>query len=209
MLSLKEIGIKYGTDKVEHGFCDFYEEHFSKWKNYGEFNILELGIYKGQSLQMWSEYFPDATIYGVDNLFDGPNTEKIKTKICSQCDTDIFPDVEFGIIIDDGSHVTKDQIISFGNLFKRLPSGGFYVIEDLHTSNWISYRDGLPYTSSPLHILENFNKTNVFYSQFLSTDENQYITEHIGDVKIFKKERNLDLGWNFLKDSITSIIIKK
>ena len=38
------------------------------------------------------------------------------------------------IIIDDGSHIVYDQVISFKSLFNKLNPGGIYVIEDLHTS---------------------------------------------------------------------------
>ena len=38
---------------------------------------------------------------------------------------------EFDLIIDDGSHVYRDQVNTLKYLFSRLRSGGFYIIEDL------------------------------------------------------------------------------
>tara|TARA_Y100000310_G_C19970163_1_gene485095 strand:- start:69 stop:509 length:441 start_codon:yes stop_codon:yes gene_type:complete len=40
---------------------------------------------------------------------------------------------EFDIIIDDGGHSMRQQQISLKILFNAVRSGGFYVIEDLHT----------------------------------------------------------------------------
>ena len=44
----------------------------------------------------------------------------------------------FEIILDDGGHSYKQQIVSFETYFPRLTPGGMYFIEDLHTS----YRPG-------------------------------------------------------------------
>ena len=40
----------------------------------------------------------------------------------------------FDIILDDGGHSNKQQIVSFETLFPLLNPGGIYVIEDLHCS---------------------------------------------------------------------------
>jgi len=51
--------------KWEHYF-NIYERHFSKFRN-KEIVVLEIGVDRGGSLQMWKDYFGDkAKIYGVD-----------------------------------------------------------------------------------------------------------------------------------------------
>jgi hypothetical protein len=40
------------------------------------------------------------------------------------------------IVIDDGSHVSNDVIVSFGTLFDYVRPGGLYVVGDLQTSYW-------------------------------------------------------------------------
>ena len=45
----------------------------------------------------------------------------------------------FDIIIDDGSHISKDVIKSFNFLFEHLSEGGLYMIEDLHYSYYPRY----------------------------------------------------------------------
>ena len=37
----------------------------------------------------------------------------------------------FDLIIEDASHMLKDQIISLFILFKSLKSGGFFIIEEI------------------------------------------------------------------------------
>ena len=39
---------------------------------------------------------------------------------------------KFDIIIDDGSHASHHQQVSFATLFRHLADGGLYIIEDLH-----------------------------------------------------------------------------
>ena len=37
----------------------------------------------------------------------------------------------FDLIIDDGSHVSEDIVATFQSLWKRVNSGGYYIVEDL------------------------------------------------------------------------------
>jgi hypothetical protein len=45
---------------------------------------------------------------------------------------------DFDIIIDDGSHINSHQIETFKILFPKLKSGGYYFIEDVQTSYYLS-----------------------------------------------------------------------
>ena len=68
-----------------------------------------------------------------------------------------FKDIEFDIILDDGSHIQKDIIETFKNMFKKLKPGGAYMAEDLHSSyvGWLG--GGLK--KKPLHgIFQRFNR---------------------------------------------------
>ena len=44
-----------------------YESILSKYKN-DSFNFLEVGVFFGSSINMWSQYFKNATIYGDDSF---------------------------------------------------------------------------------------------------------------------------------------------
>jgi len=47
------------------------------------------------------------------------------------------------VVIDDGSHIPSHQRATFERLFyDNLKDGGFYVVEDCHTSYWRNYGGG-------------------------------------------------------------------
>jgi hypothetical protein len=48
----------------------------------------------------------------------------------------------FDIIIDDGGHTMRQQIVSVETLFPMLNDGGTYLVEDSHTSYWPEYASG-------------------------------------------------------------------
>jgi hypothetical protein len=115
--------------------------------------ILEIGVYRGASLDLWKRYFshPDTSIVGIDidpacTQFDAPN-EKKHVRIGSQNDAKFISRVvaEFGpfdLIIDDGSHISSDVIGSFNYLFASgLKDSGIYFVEDLHAGYWTGWRD--------------------------------------------------------------------
>ena len=55
-----------GSDKlVVHNYPVAYEEMFEPIRNKVQ-NVLEVGVAGGWSLKIWEEYFPNATIHGVD-----------------------------------------------------------------------------------------------------------------------------------------------
>lgn len=136
---LTEIGLKYKTDKADpHYFTAFYDRHFKSLREQVT-NVLEIGVYEGGSLRMWQDYFANASIFGIDvredYLFDD---ERIKTFLVGQEDYgkihETFTDVKFDIIVDDGNHLPHAQVDTFLNIKDMVKSGGFYVVEDLHTS---------------------------------------------------------------------------
>lgn len=129
-------------DKWIH-YLPVYERYMRDFKN-TPVKMLEIGVYKGGSLELWRKYFGDqATIFGIDidpgcaGRVDLPN----QVRIGSQDDPKFLEKVidEMGspdIILDDGSHVGRHQRASFDVLFPRLKVGGLYVIEDLQTAYW-------------------------------------------------------------------------
>lgn len=134
---LLEIGSRKNTDKAAHGYLQKYEFFLKKFKN-DAFNLLELGIFKGSSLNMWHDYFPNATIYGCDlNLqcakFRNDRINIIITNL-GNSSSYRFLDKTYKLIIDDASHFWDHQILAFIMLFPKLEAGGIYIIEDLHTS---------------------------------------------------------------------------
>jgi hypothetical protein len=142
IMTLNELAIKHGTDKgpEDHMYTDKYEIYLEQYRDV-EFNLLEIGVYNGSSVKMWKEYFPKATIIAldIDPRCKEYEEDRINIHIGDQTDVMFLKDVfnqygHFEIILDDGGHSWKQQIISFETLFPLLTSNGLYFIEDLHTS---------------------------------------------------------------------------
>jgi len=140
---------KYGVDKWGvHWYAQHYHHHFRQYRH-RKINLLEIGVggYEnpaagGQSLRMWQEYFPTATIYGID-IYDKRLQEqgRIKIRQGSQDDEAFLTAVSeeaggFDIIIDDGSHLNRHVIKTFSILFPLLSLSGIYAVEDAQTSYW-------------------------------------------------------------------------
>lgn len=156
-MSLDALGVKYDTDKssIDHNYLDAYEKVL---QSITVKNLLEIGIAGGQSLKMWSEYYPDAKIIGIDinSNFDImlPNVETLLMNQQNTSRLQILQDFySFDVIIDDGSHVWGDQMRTFFALFPLMKSGSVYIMEDVHTSYFSSYNDGI---CNPLIVLRNY-----------------------------------------------------
>jgi hypothetical protein len=145
-----------GTDKGLHGYTGPYQKHLGQLRRRA-FVLLEIGVggYEGPrptgSLRVWRDWFPRATIVGIDlhhkQIQLGPRVHFVQG---SQDDSRVLDraiEVAGGaptVVIDDGSHVGEHIIASFEHLFPLMPLGGVYAIEDLHTSYWPSGGGGIP-----------------------------------------------------------------
>ncbi|GMH57435.1 hypothetical protein TrLO_g7184, partial [Triparma laevis f. longispina] len=64
--SMQELGELVGTDKVtHHGYHRFYERWLGGYRR-EQISLLEIGLARGSSMNMWCSYFPAAKIYGID-----------------------------------------------------------------------------------------------------------------------------------------------
>jgi hypothetical protein len=114
--------------------------------------MLEIGVARGGSLQMWRRYLhPESTIVGIDvdpttRRYDDPE-RRIHVRVGSQVDTAFLQRVvnelgPFQVILDDGSHMTSHVVETFRYMFAAgLADGGVYIVEDLHSNYWRSFRD--------------------------------------------------------------------
>ncbi len=135
-------------DKWVHYF-PIYERHLSKLKGTAPV-ILEIGVYRGGSLDMWRRYFGDSVrVIGVDI---DPASADLADPRCTvvlgdQADPEFLRTLirdhgPFDIVIDDGGHTMEQQITSIEHLFPALRVGGVYLVEDCHTSYWDSFGGG-------------------------------------------------------------------
>lgn len=141
MSTLYELAVKHQTDKLEHGYIPFYEAHLPKNPK----KLLEIGVLHGASIRMWLEYFPDTEIHALD-LFEEnpiPDIPGVIFHKGNQLDykiLEVLRNEDFDVIIEDCSHNSRDQLITFFSLFNGNP----YFIEDLQCNDEDFYGQGLP-----------------------------------------------------------------
>lgn len=126
-----------------------YERHFSRFRN-APLLMFEVGTGNGGSAEMWRRYFgPLSRIITID-IEDKShlNSDQIYTRLGSQADKEFLLSLidEFGvpdIVLDDGSHVMKDVLVTFEALYPLLRSGGVYLVEDMNSAYYPEYGGGL------------------------------------------------------------------
>ncbi len=124
----------FGSDKVHfrspppHHYGDFYDEMFGKLK--GPLNILEIGVYFGQSLMAWRHAFPDAQITGID--IEGVGfEEKYRINFIKGDIKTIELTEKYDVIIDDSSHDLRESTYIVKNFCENLTAQGVMIIEDI------------------------------------------------------------------------------
>jgi hypothetical protein len=114
-------------------------------------SILELGIWGGDSLQMWRDAFPRATIVGVDLSPPAHDFGPRVTMVTGdQSDADLMEHIRrehapggWDVVIDDASHIGQTSARSLQAIYRdHLKPGGVYVIEDWGTAYWPDWHDG-------------------------------------------------------------------
>lgn len=122
------------TDKgTTHTYIGPYAELFEPIRQ-DAVSLCEIGIDKGGSLGLWSDYFQrqDARIVGVDIYCRDRSFGRIRT---IQGDSRIKTTAEkvgaVNVLIDDGSHDVNDQVATFRVFWPNVKPGGIYVIEDV------------------------------------------------------------------------------
>lgn len=140
-----------GGDMNVHGYSEFYEKLFYDIKH-ENVSLLEIGIFKGNGLAIWSKYFYNGKVYGLDI---GTKSFENNKNFFKKIDDSVFNNLEkiyisdssntfeveklnlpqFDIIIDDGMHTLDSQYKTFCNFHKYLNHRGIYVIEDIVDCN--------------------------------------------------------------------------
>lgn len=125
METLNDLFYRHGSDKgparteegkdeiAGHMYGDFYEKKLLHLKN-EPIVILEIGLCNTDSgvpsLMAWSEWFPNASIIGIDHRdFTRFRTDRIQIHQADQSNEEAMGDIAsllgpFDVVIDDGSH---------------------------------------------------------------------------------------------------------
>lgn len=127
--------------KKHTNYFSVYEDILARYRNQ-ECKILEIGVLDGGSLLLWKRYLgPRARIIGVDI---NPRASELESNefeivIGDQSSTEFWRNLritfgQFDLIIDDGGHTNRQQMITLLNSIELLKDGGKLVIEDVHCS---------------------------------------------------------------------------
>jgi len=139
--SLTEIGRRLDSSKFTgHSYLPVLDELFAPLRDL-PINLLELGIDRGNSMRLWLEYFPLATIHGVEAQQFASFDPRLRTYCCDAHGPavgQLFAPASLDVIVDDCSHDPAGTLRSCDYLWPALKQGGLYVVEDLplhaHTS---------------------------------------------------------------------------
>ena len=177
-----------------HNYSPFYEKYFQKFKNKENLNILEIGSLRGAATASFYYYFNKPLITCVDinpfqiqifsknirSIYIDTQSNEVLNNLCN------YLNQEFDIIIDDGSHNVRDQIISLNVFFKKIKKNGIYVIED--SSQYLSAPhlnpDNLNYGSK--EIILSIKNNQFEKVKYLSNNEVDILNKSIKNVFLEK-----------------------
>ena len=185
------------TKIISHGYSKFYEKYFVELKN-KNINILEIGSFYGNASAALFFYFRNANIYGGDinpDMFKY-SSKRVKfffidsSKKSSIDENIISKEVNFDIIIEDASHMLRDQIISLFMLFKILNPGGYFIVEEL---DFPETKENMRINQSPPDlktILKKILKKEDFMSTYIDQKEKEYFLKNFEFIKFYKGNIN-------------------
>ena len=149
-MSLEELVDNSRTDKnTTHSYLPLYQKLLISKKETAK-NVLEVGIFNGGSIKLWSDFFTNSYVYSLDiiNIVDVWDGIKNKEKIYLYTSTDAYNEdffnsnflskkIKFDFMIDDGPH-TLQSMIKFIQLYSQIMTeDGILIIEDVQSWEWI------------------------------------------------------------------------
>ncbi len=179
-----------------------YDRIFSPYR-FKEVSLLEIGIQNGGSLEIWNKYFSNAKkIIGCDinpdcskltyedsriSVIVGDATiDETKKQISKLSDS-------FDLIIEDGSHTSRDIVKAFAQYFPLLNDGGLFIAEDLHCSYWKEFDGGLFYPYSSINFFKLL--ADVINHEHWGVNRNRH-----GFVEGFKRQFDIDISEDHLAE---------
>ena len=183
----------YSRDKkfVAHSYYIFYEKYFRELKE-KKINILEIGSHEGKGIASFFFFFPFSKIIGANiNPFQMKfSSERIKELYIDVSSKKILKNFadhlnnEQDIIIDDASHNLRDILITLPIMFKKLKSGGIYVIEDMDQFEIFKELNLYKNEMTPKKILKKIQNKEYFKSSFIDENDRIYLQENISEIKM-------------------------
>ena len=182
---------------VSHGYAKIYEKYFYRYKE-KRLNIIELGSFYGNASAAFFFFFKNSQIYSADINPDMYiyRSKRLKnfftdTSSRSSIENDIIKrNVKFDLIIEDASHMLKDQIISLFILFKILKPGGYFIIEEIdfpEKREDMRVNQEFPDLKT---ILKKINNKENFESKYIKQDEKSYFLNNVDFIKFYRGNIN-------------------
>ena len=210
---LAKVATKTDKGPNAHNYVEVYERFIFQWKN-DPIKIFEIGIAQGGSLVMWQEYFTKARIYALDIVDDSMyDNARVKTLIGDQSKRDQLQkaiDVSGGdidILLDDGGHSMEQQQVSLGYLFKFVKPGGYYILEDVHTSILALWPSGFGVepdsNNTTLRMIQNYMQSEhpTFQSKYMLPEEMKYLNENVEFANLLYRAKSRSMVCIFKKNA--------
>ena len=176
-----------------HNYSSFYEKTFKHLKH-KEFNMLELGGYKGASTASFNKYFKKSfiTVIDINKEIFKYFSKRIKFLKASYLDNLFLKkflkrnEKFFDIVIDDGDHSKSHILKNLKNFILTVKPEGHYVIEDLGFQENFNHKNDLKDELSILSILKKFKEKKIFKSKIFSVQDQIDLMKIIDEITIYK-----------------------
>ena len=150
IMSLEQLVDNSITDKnTTHSYLPLYQKLLVSKKETAK-NVLEVGIWDGGSIKLWSDFFINANVFGLDIKHNNDIPEIIKNKenITLYTSTDAYnndffishflnKNIKCDFMLDDGPHTLESMKIFIKLYSQIMTDDGILIIEDVQSWNWI------------------------------------------------------------------------
>ena len=186
-----------GKKIIAHGYAKIYEKYLKDNKD-RVLNIIELGSFYGNASAAFFFYFKNAKIYSADinpdmYLYSSERLKNFFTDTSSRSSIEkniINKDIKFDLIIEDASHMLKDQIISLFTLFRTLNSGGLFIVEEIDfPEKREDMRANQDYPDLKTILKKIMNKEN-FNSKYINENEKLFFLDNVETIKFYNGNIN-------------------
>jgi len=145
--------------------------------------------------------FPNSKIYGADILplqSSWPKDDRFHFTQLNQENVDQvkkFLSIDkFDLIIEDGSHIPKHQVICLMESMKVLNSKGIYILEDIHTSladqsvsNSLNILLAIDHYKRIDKIIDESLAKKIAKNSFFSADDVLFLSKSISRMSLYKR----------------------
>ncbi len=180
-----------------HGYANFYESYFKDVKQ-KKLNIIELGAFYGNATAALYFYFKNSFIFSADInpdmfLYKSKRVKNFFANTSSRNSIQknlLDKNIKFDIIIEDASHMLKDQIISLFMLFKTLQTGGLFIIEEI---DFPEKREDMRINQNKPDlktILQKASNNENFSTEYITDEEKKYFLKNYDTINFFRGKTN-------------------